>query len=69
MTSTEIILAIVFVYLLIGNVLWAIGIHSFGGLRAYNELLREQGTNMPMWFIYAIFVLFWPLFLKREGQS
>ena len=67
MTSFDIILGIIFVYLLIGNVLWAIGIHSYGGLRAYKELLKEQKTNMPMWFIYVVFVLFWPLFLKREG--
>ena len=61
------IITLLIVYLLIGNVLWAIGVKSFGGIETYREYLRDHNDNVPIWFIFTVFIIFWPVFLRRNN--
>lgn len=66
-SSTAVILMMLIVYLIVGNVLWIIGIENFGGMEAYREYLKSIGSKyVPLWVIYLIYLVVWPFFIRRR---
>lgn len=69
MNSEQIALTIVLVYLLVGAILWVIGLHQYG-TKLYKEYLtKELGMSPAMIpFIFLVFMMMWPFFIKRGGK-
>lgn len=70
MNNEQIALTIVLVYLLVGAILWVIGLHQYG-TKLYKEYLtKELGMSPAMIpFIFLVFVMMWPFFIKRGGRE
>lgn len=63
--------ALVLLYLVIGIVLWKIGIkHYFNGKQGYKEYLKSiKAPTSAYFYCVIIFVCSWPLFIKRKGDD
>ena len=61
---------LVLLYLLMGAVLWNVGLKEFGGKQAYIEYLESIGSHASAYFFCVIiFVCSWPLFLKKHEKG
>ena len=58
-------------YLLIGVILWQIGIKTnFGDKQGYKEYLKEiEAPDSAYFYCPIIFVFAWPIFIKRKGDD
>ena len=57
-------------YLLLGIILWIMGIRGFGG--DYSKYLKEECHLSPSFIciIFLVFIISWPLFLRvRKGDE
>lgn len=63
-------MSIVLVYLLIGSILWVIGIRQYG-IKLYKEYLtKELGISPALIpFIFLVFIMMWPFFIRRGGKK
>lgn len=59
---------VIFFYVLIGYILFRIGLSQFGGEEAYLETLKQEGHEHPIAsyrFACFLFLTVWPYFLIR----
>jgi hypothetical protein len=66
MSRAEIGLAILIVYLTIGTFLWLSAIKTFGGMDEYRQFVNDKANSVPIPFIFLVFVIGWPFFLRRK---
>lgn len=63
-----IIYAIIFIYLLIGYIIWRLATYSMGGKQGYYEYLEENYDHPKSIIVFSeiMVIVFWPYFIIKS---